>query len=421
MSSGGAQSEQILIRGARCVLDLQESAYASIRITAGRVSRIVKCSSASQPEISGCKEIDLSDFLVLPGLINAHDHLDLSLFPRLADQSYRNYIDWGEDIHLKYPDVIAKYKAVHKDVRVRWGAIRNLLCGVTTVSHHNPLRPEMMSVDFPVKVVQQYGWAHSSALGGNLRMARAETPEDFPFILHACEGIDELARQELFGLDQFGLLDARTVLVHGLAIDPQGVALMIKRHASLIVCPSSNNFLFGTLPNIALLSKIENLALGNDSPLTADGDLLDEIRFAIRFCGVSPTEAFRMVTTAPAAILQLKEGEGSLNESGVADLIAVRDTGHSAADRLGSLTMADVEFVMIGGRVQLVSERILERLSPPTKHGLEPLSIDGTIRWLRAPVRDLLTKSEAVLGRGQVRLGKRMLCIPPCAEQEHVC
>ncbi len=37
--------------------------------------------------------------------------------------------------------------------------------------------------------------------------------------MHACEGIDDRAREELFKLDRLGLLDADTVLVHGLAFD----------------------------------------------------------------------------------------------------------------------------------------------------------------------------------------------------------
>ncbi len=108
-----------------------------------------------------------------------------------------------------------------------------------------------------------------------------------------------------------GLLDADSVLVHALAIDRDGLALVRQRKASLIVCPSSNQHLFGTLPNIGLLSTIENIALGSDSPLTAAGDLLDEIRFAIHSCNIAPELAYRMVTEAPAAILRLQNSEAS--------------------------------------------------------------------------------------------------------------
>ena len=404
--------DQVDSYGARYAKGPQESERGSIQITGGRIHRIVNRALNSPAVDPNRTDIDLSGFLIMPGLINAHDHLEFALFPRLADQPYRNYIDWGEDIHDKFPEIIAKHRAVPKDLRVWWGGIRNLLCGVTTVSHHNPLWPELQRNDFPVRVVQQYGWAHSLALGGDLRAARAATPEGRPFIVHACEGVDELAREELWDLDRSGLLDASAVIVHGLAIDASGVELMRKRGVSLVVCPSSNNFLFGELPDMALLGGVENVALGNDSPLTAEGDLLDEIRFAIRSCGIEPRSAYRMVTEVPAAILRLEDGEGTIEVSGVGDLIAVRDTGHDAADRLRTLSMTDMEFVMIEGRVQLSSETILERLSPLARKGLEPLCIDGTIRWLRAPVKELLRKTKEALGASEVQLGSRRVRTP---------
>lgn len=403
---------QMVIHGTCYASEPRESAPVSIQITGGRVTRIATNRFSSSTATSHSRDIDLSGFLLMPGLINAHDHLEFALFPRLADPPYRNYIDWGEDIHKKFPDVIAKHRAVPKDVRVWWGGIRNLLCGVTTVSHHNPLWPELRRNDFPVRVVRQYGWGHSLALGGDLRAARSATPEGRAFIVHACEGVDRLAREELWGLDQLELLDASAVLVHGLAIDRQGIALMRERRASLIVCPSSNNFLFGKLPDMALLGSLDNVALGNDSPLTAEGDLLDEIRFAIRCCGIAPHSAYRMVTEASAAILRLENAEGSIKVSGVGDLIAVRDTDQPTEDRLQTLSMVDVEFVMIGGQVQLATEAILERLPTSVIEELEPLWIDDTIRWLRAPVKDLLRKTEAVLGAGAVRLGGKTVRIP---------
>jgi hypothetical protein len=391
--------------------------HASIEITGGRVTHLLSDSASLPTARSGSHEIDLrgidlSGFLILPGLINAHDHLEFSLFPRLANPPYRNYIDWGTDIHNKFPDVIAKHRAVPKDLRLWWGGIRNLLCGATTVSHHNPLWPELQREDFPIRVVQEYGWGHSLALGGDLRVARSATPEGRAFIVHACEGVDQEAREEFGGLDRLGLLDASAVLVHGLAIDYEGVALMQERGASLIVCPSSNNFLFGKIPDMTLLGGIDNVALGSDSPLTAEGDLLDEIRFAIRFCDISSETAYRMVTEAPNAILRLKNAEGSIRVTGRGDLIAIRDTGHDAAEKLRTLSRSDVEFVMIEGRVQLASKAILERLPSSAKQGLEPLWIDETIRWLRAPAKELLRKTEEVLGKGEVRLGGKTVRIP---------
>jgi hypothetical protein len=119
-----------------------------------------------------------------------------------------------------------------------------------------------------------------------------------------------------------------------------------------------------------------------------------------------------MVTESPAAVLRLGDQEGSITVTGVGDLMAVRDTGQGGAERLKGLSMHDVEFVMVGGSVQLASETIMKRLSGTMVQGLEPLWIEGTIRWLRAPVRELLLKAEEVLGKGEVRLGGRPVRIP---------
>jgi cytosine/adenosine deaminase-related metal-dependent hydrolase len=417
--SSSKQEETAVIYGARFALGPGDTAHALIRIVAGRIERIQTCSSPRSAAASGVQDIDLTGLLVMPGLINAHDHLGLALFPRMADSLYPNYIAWGEDIHNKFPKEIAKHHGVPLADRLLWGGIRNLLCGVTSVSHHDPLWPALEGADFPVRVVRQNGWAHSLVLGGNLLKARAATPKGRAFILHACEGVDQLARDEIWELDRLGLLDSSTVLVHGLAIDRQGVALMIARHSSLIVCPSSNYFLYGKPPGLALLGEIERVALGSDSPVSAEGDLLDEIRFAVARCGISPERAYRMVTTIPAQILRLEDGEGTIEESGVADFIAVRDTGNTPADTLQTLSMQDIEFVMIGGRVQLSSETVFETLPVSEQNGLEPLSIGPVIRWLRAPVNDLLRRTEEVLGKNEVRLGSRSLSLPAYAEAEH--
>jgi cytosine/adenosine deaminase-related metal-dependent hydrolase len=410
-----------LIRGARCALGPRESLRASIQITDGRVTSIGAEPCLTAAANAEHSEIDLSGFLIMPGFINAHDHLQFALHPRLADPPYRNYVEWGKDIHAKFPEVFARNRAVPKGVRLWWGGLRNLLCGVTTVSHHDPLWPELRRRDFPVRVVQDYGWGHSVALGGDLRDARSATPVGSAFIVHACEGVDEHAREELIKLDRWGLLDDNTVLVHGLAVDEDGVELIKARGASLIICPSSNKFLFGKLPDWAVFGAIDEVALGSDSPLTSEGDLLDEVRFAMRYCDISSQAAYRMVTDSPAAMLGLVNAEGSIKVSGVGDLIAVRDTNQTVIDGLRTMSMADVEFVMIGGSVQLASDAVFERLPLSEARELEPLWIDSIVRWLRAPVKALLQSAEAVLGVGEVRLGGKPVRIPEYLEAKHAC
>jgi cytosine/adenosine deaminase-related metal-dependent hydrolase/2-polyprenyl-3-methyl-5-hydroxy-6-metoxy-1,4-benzoquinol methylase len=407
--------------GGRCSLGPSEAVQASLRIGRTRVTSILSNGFSPCTSATLGLEIDLSGYLVIPGFVNAHDHLEFALFPRMANPPYSNASAWARDIQHTFADVIAKHRSVPRDVRLWWGGIRNLLCGVTTVCHHNAPEPELHRGDFPVRVARDCGWEHSLTFGGDLRAARSATSKARAFIVHACEGIDREAWKELWELDRLNVLDEDAVIVHGLAIDDEGAALLRQRGTSLVLCPSSNQFLFGTVPAMQRFANIDHVALGSDSPLTADGDLLDEIRFAMRCCGISPRRAYRMTTEEPAVILRLRDGEGSIRVDGSADLIAVSDTGCGAAERLQMLSAADVEFVMIGGHVQLASDAILTRLSPAVRQGLEPLWFDGTVRWLRAPIKDLLTRAEEILGVGNVRLGGKPIRLPSFPEVGHAC
>ncbi|WP_158615527.1 amidohydrolase family protein [Acidipila sp. EB88] len=263
-----------------------------------------------------------------------------------------------------------------------------------------------------MRVLQRFGWAHSIALGGDLRRAWLATPRGGPFIVHACEGVSKEASDELLALDRQGLLDSSTVLVHGLALDDERLAVLQARQASLILCPSSNEYLFGRLPANRLFYQGEKVALGSDSPLTSAGDLLDEVRFAMLRCAVPAERAYAMVTDTPRSILRLENGEGSIQVGGVADLIGIRDTGSDILDRLGTLSSDDVELVMLGGCVQLASDELYRRLPMVSTRGLESLRIGGSIRWLRAPVAEMVRSAEAVMGFGKLLLGGRPIELP---------
>jgi cytosine/adenosine deaminase-related metal-dependent hydrolase len=266
-----------------------------------------------------------------------------------------------------------------------------------------------------IKVLRRYGWAHSVRLAQNICEAWKATQEECAFFVHACEGTDELACRELAELDRMAMLEAKTVIVHGLALGESEIVLLQERQASLILCLSSNQFLYDTLPEMKLLSTVEKIALGNDSPLTAKGDLLDEVRFAVEDASIPTDKAYRMITDLSAGILRLSDGEGSICESGCADLIAVRDNGEAPHNRLRTLSWRDVEFVMIAGEVRLASEDVWSRLAQTARQDMEPLLIDGCIRWLRAPVRKLVQQAEAVLGVGMVRLGERAVQLADAA------
>jgi hypothetical protein len=343
-------------------------------------------------------------------LINSHEHLEFGLFPKLGRPagapSYRSSIEWAKEIHRLHTSVIAQYRQIPKKTQLWWGAIRNLLCGVTTVCHHNPLHQELTRPDFPVRVLSRFGWSHSLAFDPDLKDKFDRTPKEHPFILHAAEGTDEESRDEVSRLDQMQVLDERTVLVHGLACSASEISLINRRGASLVVCPTSNRFLFGrTLPR-RLLTLVERLALGSDSPITAAGDLLHEIDYLNAQAGLSPDVIYRMVTTNPSEMFHLNDDQGRIAESGVADLIAVRGNYDTPARAVSELTVGDVEFVLLAGRAQIASPSIYARLPYDLRSGMELIEVAGLQRWIRAPLRALFASAESVLGRQKLLRGE---------------
>jgi len=410
-SIGGREEGKVSsVSGGTIALGAGESVAATMAISSGRVSRLTDASSTLSPANPvAAGQIDLSGFLILPGLINAHDHLEFALFPRLGRGGYANFLQWAQDIHGSAARVILEQRSVPRETRLRWGGIRNLLCGVTTVCHHNPYEVEVFERGFPVRVLKEFGWAHSVALDNELAEKRDATLQTEPFILHLGEGIDEQSGEELFRLEGEYRVDERSVLVHGLGLTEEGWTLLRERRAKLIWCPSSNTFLFGRTLQAEKLRSLPSVALGSDSPLTANGDLLDEIRFA-RECGATAEEIYAMVTSNAAQVLLMRGGEGTLRVDAPADFFAVEDRGESPAEALATLSCADVKLVVIGGEVRLAAPEILGRLDATWTARLEPMHIEGQVRWVRQNVRRLFEEAQTHL-QGEIRLGgKRVEC-----------
>jgi cytosine/adenosine deaminase-related metal-dependent hydrolase/ubiquinone/menaquinone biosynthesis C-methylase UbiE len=359
--------------------------------------------------------LNLQDYVLLPGLINSHEHLEFGLFPNLGRNagapSYRNSTEWAKEIHRVHAGIIAQYQQIPQKAQLWWGAIRNLLCGVTTVCHHNPLHEELTLPDFPVRVLSHFGWSHSLAFDPDLKGKFERTPKEHPFILHAAEGMDEESRNEVPRLDLMQVLDERTVLVHGLACTASEISLINRRGASLVICPTSNCFLFGKTLSRELLNSVERLAVGSDSPITAAGDLLDEIDCLYAQAGLSPDMIYGMVTSSSVEMFHLKDGQGSIAESGVADLIAIRGGYDTPARAISKLAVGDVELVLLAGRVQMASPRIYARLPHDLRSGMELIEVAGHQRWIRAPLQALFESAKSVLGQQkQLLAGREVRC-----------
>jgi cytosine/adenosine deaminase-related metal-dependent hydrolase len=372
----------MILAGARLAMAASRAPRADVEIRGRKIARIGTLPTPARAAV------DLTGCMVLPGLINAHDHLAFNLFPLLGNPPYSNATEWARDVY--HPDVspVREHRMVPRDVRLGWGGLKNLISGVTTVAHHDPDSRALLR-NVSVKIAPA-GWAHSLAFTPDIASRYRRTPKKRPFVMHLAEGTDAESAAEILEADRLGVLN---VIVHAVALDASGWSLLKKRHAAVIACPVSNLFTLGrTLPRSAF-SRGVPIALGTDSALTAPGDLLDVVRAARSVWKLSASRLYRMVTTDAAKILKLENGEGVIREGGVADLTVVRDIGLPPAETL--LDLRRVEMVIVSGKVKLVSERFARFAGP----GFQRISVEGRGRvWVDADVARLYEEATTRLG-----------------------
>jgi len=292
--------------------------------------------------------VDVAGCRILPGLINAHDHLQLnSLTPLDFHREFSNAVEWAAAVQarLRTDQSFAASAAVSRRARLHAGALKNLLSGVTTVAHHDPHYPELDHADFPVRVPRDNGWSHSLAVDGpdKVRASHRQTDPAHAWIIHAAEGLDESAAAEFETLQKLGCLTGNTLLVHGVALSASQLQRLIQVGAGLIWCPTSNLKMFGRTASVADTLASGRLALGTDSRLTGACDLLQELRLAQELCDIDDAALERLVTADSAQLLRLPDS-GIISRGASADLLLL-----PAGMRLSTASRADIRAVMVSG------------------------------------------------------------------------
>jgi cytosine/adenosine deaminase-related metal-dependent hydrolase len=337
--------------------------------------------------------LDLRGDRLLPGLINAHDHLQLNTLPPLdTAKRYMHVRDWIYEVdeRRRNDPHFASLVAQPRDNRLLVGGIKNLLSGVTTVAHHDPLYPYLLNADFPTRVLTAGGWSHSLYLDGDaeVRDSCFATPLDQPWIIHAAEGTDAEAVREFDRLEDLGCLRPNTLIVHGIALDSSRRQRLQKAGAGLIWCPSSNLRLFGRTAEVEELVVAGRAVLGTDSRLSGARDLLEELRVARTCAALSNSQLESMVTRQAAALLRLMD-RGSLQSGYRADLVVL-----PAGAELSCISRADIRLVILGGVAVYADEDYAQALAPGELWS--PIQVDGRPKMLARPLADALAQNPCV-------------------------
>jgi cytosine/adenosine deaminase-related metal-dependent hydrolase len=381
------ESSALYFENARVVDSERGEIHGTVRIARGKIDGVNVASER------GDIRFDLDGAIVMPALVNAHDHLELNNFPRWKNRPcYGNAREWAMEVNARLDsdsEIVAARRVPLTD-RLFISDLKNLLSGATTVAHHNPFHAALQK-NFPVRVVARYGWSHSLYLSPDFARAYRNTPRNAPYMIHLAEGTDTDAQCELRQLDDAGTLNDNTVLIHGVGLTEAQRALAIQKRAALVWCPSSNFFLLNETARVRDFSDAHSLALGSDSRLTGERDVLNELRVARAANQISDDALLRAVTDDAAQILRVRD-VGKIERGMRADLVILPNTFHSAADALGNISRVDLRAVIVKGEVRVADADLTPLLPSATRVRLDGreklLARDLAERCVRNSIRE---------------------------------
>ena len=332
--------------------------------------------------------VDLGGRILLPGLVNAHDHLDLSTFPPLGRPPYANAQAWSADIEgpRDQPAVMAALSVSPPD-RLFLGGLRNLLSGATAVAHHGPYHRALARRDFPVRVLAKYQFAHAPGPAPALRRTYRSTDRRIPWMIHAGEGTDERSRGGVDALVAANVLRQNTVLVHAIALGPGDAERIAEARACVVWCPQSNRRLYGQTADVAALRAAGvRIGLGSESPLAGARDALSNLASARGERALTDGELVALATAGSAEVARLPGGRVEAGQP--ADLIAV--------DSMEAWLDGDrraLALVVVAGKALYGDPALLDALAVRWR----PVTVDGAVRGMESE----LARRAAGLLRGR--------------------
>jgi 5-methylthioadenosine/S-adenosylhomocysteine deaminase len=341
------------LSGATLVTPTEVLSNAALTVSGNRIAGLVSASGYV---------LDLRHHLVFPGLINSHDHLNGTWWPRVGPgRPYANVYQWLADLDESQVRYDRQQNPVEDIYEL--GMYRNLISGVTTVADHfwRIERPGFYE-RFPISVLNSYGrtWTirEPTAWGDDIPSEHElAVRTGQPYIIHLAEGVDQETAGEMDVLLEFGALARNTVIIHGISLRPRDMEAMARVGASLCWCPGSNLYLYGKTADIpALLQAGVNITLGTDSSLTGGLDLLDEVRIARRAFrdqtgeDPSPPWLVGLITTGAAYALVLDDRRGRIAPGYEADLLVLPDRGGDPFTTLVEADVSDIALLCCAGR-----------------------------------------------------------------------
>ncbi len=299
-------------------------------------------------------KIEFENAIAFPGLINSHDHLEFNLFPKLGNKRYKDYVEWGEDIHRVNKDEIERIKKIPRDERIAHGIHKNILNGVTTVVDHGSYSVQK---NYLIDVFTQYNYLHSIRLEKNWKAKLLLTLNKKPFVIHIGEGTNDEAYSEINELIRWNIFHRKIIGVHAIMMDEKQAA----HFKAVVWCPDSNNFLYGKTSCVDKLKRKTNILFGTDSTVSAGWNLWDHLRLARSTNLLTDQELYNSLTSSPAKIWNLKR-RGAIAKDFDADIVIAEKKSDNFFNSFFSIDPKDILMIIKSGDIILFDERLLNKI-----------------------------------------------------------
>ncbi len=325
--------------------------------------------------------VERAGHVILPGLINAHTHVPMSLLRGLADDLRLDVWLYGYILPVEKEFVNPEFcflgtllscaemlrggvtcfaDMYYHEEEVAWAAVQAGMRGICGETVMKLPTPDAASYEDSLRYCADFlsHWQRHELIvaAPAPHSAYLTTPEilretvalcrqyNVPQLIHISETADEVeswlaatAMRPVRWLEEQGALDVPTVAAHCTHVNSEEILHLVRRRVGVAHCPTSNlKLASGIAPVAEMLAKGLNVGIGTDGPASNnDLDLFEELRLAALLPKVvtnSPValpahEAVAMATIYGARALHLDHLIGSLEVGKRADIVIVRMDG----------------------------------------------------------------------------------------------
>ncbi len=378
-------------------------------------NKIEKIEKDIDKEIEVDERINAKNMLVMPGLINTHTHLAMSIFR--GYKTDKKLMDWLENAIFPVEDKL-------KPEDIYWNSYLSCLemikSGTTTCNdmyfgmnktveaiRDTGLRAVIAwcikddSIKDKVEKTREYAKIYNSDSDGKIKIyVSADAPHtcnpdtiklcvdlakelNTGLHIHLAETIDEETKiksrynkRSTEYLNDLDVFDVPVVLAHGIYVSDSDIEILKKIRGGISHNPISNCKLSSGICDVVKLRKNGiNIGLGTDGiGSTTTMDMFEEMKTAAYLqkvntmepSSISAYDILKMATIEGAKVLGLENEIGTLEPGKKADLIFIKtDKLHMCpatdvcANLVYSSNGADVESVMIDGKVIMQNRKMI--------------------------------------------------------------